>query len=98
MWTISNWIPGALRRACDPQLAPSRRGDRVSVRARVPIAKLSHALSWWLTNTINHHRQERNRYLSTDQPPPKQPHEADHCSAGAGSAGQSKQRAGSGAG
>jgi len=31
-------------------------------------------------------------YLSTDQPPPKQPHEADHCSAGAGSAGQSKQR------
>ena len=39
-----------------------------------------------------------NRYLSTDQPPPKQPHEADHCSAGAGPAGQSKQRAGSGAG
>ena len=29
MWTSSNWsVPGALRRACDPQLAPSRRGDR----------------------------------------------------------------------
>ena len=41
---------------------------------------------------------QRNLYLSIDKPPPKQPHEADHCSAGAGSAGQSKQRAGSGAG
>jgi hypothetical protein len=38
--------------------------------------------------TINHQRQQRNRYLSTDQPPPKQPHEADHYSAGAGSTGQ----------
>ena len=45
--------------------------------------------------SINHQRQERSRYLSTDQPPPRQPHESDHCSAGAGSAGQSKQHAGS---
>ena len=51
-----------------------------------------------LRQAINHQRQPRNRNLSTDQPPPNQPHEADHCSAGAGSAGQSKQRAGSGAG
>ena len=50
------------------------------------------------SGAINNQRQARNRDLSTDQPPPKQPHEADHCSAGAGSAGQSKQRAGSGAG
>ena len=38
--------------------------------------------------------KKAKRYLSRDQ----RPHEADHCSAGAGSTGQSKQHAGSGAG
>ena len=33
MWTSSDWsVPGALRRACDPQLAPSAVGIGVSVR------------------------------------------------------------------
>ena len=41
-------------------------------------------------NKINHQpTTSANRYLSTDQPA----HEADHCSAGAGSTGQSKQHA-----
>jgi hypothetical protein len=62
MWTISNWpVPGALRRACDPQLAPSRRGDRVSVRGCLsPSFRNSHALSWWLT-TVKGLTQRRDR-------------------------------------
>jgi hypothetical protein len=83
---------------------PSQLQTRLtSAPSRAPSPLRVDAVSGWLRadvvrKAINHQRQERNRYLSTDQPPPKQPHEADHCSAGAGSAGQSKQRAGSGAG
>ena len=45
-------------------------------------------------NAINQQRQERPRYLSKTN----RTREADHCPAGAGSTGQSKQHAGSAAG